>query len=80
MIPYVISKQKSSVWMTPMVIVLFSLLFVRITIAWESLNVPYKTFLTDGIPAGDGKIFNKYEYDLNYVDDKFYRPAFDIAL
>lgn len=80
MIPYTISKQKSSVWMTPMVIVLFSLLFVRITIAWESLNVPYKTFLTDGIPAGDGTIFAKYEYDLDYVNNKFYRPAFDFLL
>ena len=80
MIPYTISKQKSSVWMTPMVIVLFSLLFVRITIAWESLNVPYKTFLTDGIPAGDGTIFDKYEYDLDYVNNKFYRPAFDFLL
>ena len=80
MIPYTISKQKTSVWMTPMVIVLFSLLFVRITIAWESLNVPYKTFLTDGMPAGDGTIFDKYEYDLDYVNNKFHRPAFDFLL
>ena len=80
MIPYTISKQKTSVWMTPMVIVLFSLLFVRITIAWESLNVPYKTFLADGMPAGDGTIFDKYEYDLDYVNDKFHRPAFDFLL
>ena len=80
MIPYTISKQKTSVWMTPMVIVLFSLLFVRITIAWESLNVPYKTFLTNGMPAGDGTIFDKYEYDLDYVNNKFHRPAFDFLL
>ena len=80
MIPYTISKQKSSVWMTPMVIVLFSLLFVRITIAWESLNVPYTTFLTNGMPAGDGTIFDKYEYDLDYVNNKFHRPAFDFLL
>ena len=80
MIPYSISKNKSSFLLNPMVLVLFTLLFARITIAWESLNVPYKTFVTDGIPAGDGTIFDKYEYDLDYVNDKFYRPAFDFLL
>lgn len=79
-IPYLVSKNKTSLSLTSIVLVVFSLLFIRISIAWESLNVPYTTFLTNGTPAGDGKIFNKYEYDLNYVDDKFYRPAFDIAL
>lgn len=80
MIPYSISKNKSSVLLNPMVLVLFTLLFARITIAWESLIVPYKTFLTDGIPAGDGTIFNENEYDLGYVNNKFYRPAFDFLL
>lgn len=79
-IPYLVSKNKTSLPLTSIVLVVFSLLFIRISIAWESLDVPYTTFLTNGMPAGDGKIFNKYEYDLNYVDDKFYRPAFDIAL
>lgn len=79
-IPYLVSKNKTSLPLTSIVLVVFSLLFIRISMAWESLNVPYTTFLTNGTPAGDGKIFNKYEYDLNYVDDKFYRPAFDIAL
>ena len=79
-IPYLVRKNKKSLPLTSIVLVVFSLLFIRLSIAWESLNVPYTTFLTNGTPAGDGKIFNKYEYDLNYVDDKFYRPAFDIAL
>ena len=79
-IPYLVRKNKKSLPLTSIVLVVFSLLFIRISIAWESLNVPYTTFLTNGMPAGDGKIFNKYEYDLNYVDDKFYRPAFDIIL
>ena len=79
-IPYLVSKNKTSLPLTSIVLVVFSLLFIRISIAWESLNVPYTTFLTNGTPAGDGKIFNKYEYDLNYVDDKFYRPAFDFLL
>ena len=79
-IPYLVSKNKTSLPLISIVLVVFSLLFIRISIAWESLNVPYTTFLTNGTPAGDGKIFNKYEYDLNYVDDKFYRPAFDFLL
>ena len=79
-IPYLVSKNKTSLPLTSIVLVVFSLLFIRISIAWESLNVPYTIFLTNGTPAGDGKIFNKYEYDLNYVDDKFYRPAFDFLL
>lgn len=79
-IPYLVSKSKAQLPLRTIVLVVFSLLFIRISIAWESLNVPYKTFLTKGIPAGDGKVFNKYEYDLNYVDDKFYRPAFDFIL
>lgn len=80
MVPYLVRKNKTSLPLASMVLVVFSLLFIRISIAWKSLDVPYTTFLTDGMPAGDGKIFNKYEYDLNYVDDKFYRPAFHIAL
>mgnify|MGYP003358355493 CR=1 FL=1 len=79
-VPYTISKNKSSVLLNPMVLVLFTLLFARITIAWESLNVPYTTFLTNGMPAGDGTIFDKYEYDLDYVNNKFHRPAFDFLL
>ena len=80
MIPYLVRKNKTSLPLASIVLVVFSLLFIRISIAWKSLDVPYTTFLTNGTPAGDGKIFNKYEYDLNYVDDKFYRPAFDITL
>ena len=80
MVPYIVRKNKTSLPLSSIVLVVFSLLFIRISIAWKSLNVPYTTFLTNGMPAGDGKIFNKYEYDLNYVDDKFYRPAFDIIL
>ena len=80
MIPYLVSKNKTSLPLTPLVLVVFSLLFIRISIAWKPLNAPYTTFLTNGMPAGNGEMFNKYEYDLNYVDDKFYRPAFDIAL
>lgn len=80
MVPYLVRKNKTSLPLTSIVFVVFTLLFIRITIAWESLNVPYKTFLTDGMPAGDGTIFDKYEYDLDYVNNKFHRPAFDFLL
>ena len=35
---------------------------------------PYKTFLTDGHRQGDN-IYDEFEYDTNYYEDKFYRPA-----
>jgi len=59
-----------------LVIVVFLALFVRINNAWAPMQVPYKTFLTNGVPAGDGKIYNKFEYDDNYTINKFHRPAF----
>lgn len=51
-------------------------LFIRIFISWQSyiLLYPYKTFLTDGYREND-PIRAKYEYDNNYDEDKFYRPA-----
>lgn len=56
---------------TILVIVSF-LLFFRIVTLWGPLLSPYKTFFTDGHRAGD-PIYEKYEYDDNYDDDKFYR-------
>lgn len=67
------TKKEAYSWMKPLVITVCFLLFTRITIAWAPLNVPYKTFLTDGEPSGDGGIYSKYEYDTNYTRDKFYR-------
>lgn len=51
-------------------------LFYRITNAWAFNLTPYKTFLTDGYPSGERYIYEKYEYDDKYTNDKFYRPAF----
>ena len=59
-----------------LVVCVFFGLFVRINNAWAPMQVPYKTFLTNGVPAGDGKIYNKFEYDDNYTINKFHRPAF----
>ena len=58
------------------VIIVFFALFSRINNAWAPQQVPYKTFLFNGEPAGDGEIYYKFEYDYSYTYDKFYRPAF----
>lgn len=55
----------------PIVIVVFFLLFTRITIAWAPMQAPYKTFLTNGRP--NGYIYDNHEYDDRYTVDKFYR-------
>jgi len=55
------------------VILVSFLLFLRITYSWRTMNIPYKTFLTDGEPAGNGDIYRYYEYDQSYTIDKFYK-------
>ena len=67
-------------WMRPGIILLCFALWLRLTYGWEEQNVPYKTFLTDGEPAGNGRVYELYEYDKNYTYDKFYRKAFDLAI
>lgn len=73
MLPYLSNQKNAFTWMKPLVILLSFILFMRMTISWEPLNVPYKTFLTPGEPAGDGSTFTVYEYDFEYVKNKFYR-------
>lgn len=58
-------------WRFFMKIVCF-ILFFRIVFYWGILLSPYKTFFTNGHREGD-YIFLKYEYDLNYDKNKFYR-------
>ena len=60
-------------WLKPLVVTVCFLLFLRITIAWQPLNVPYKTFFTNGEPSGSGFIYERYEYDYNYTDYKLYK-------
>lgn len=52
-------------------------LYVRVYSEWQILQTlyPYKTFLTNGVREHDG-YWIKYEYDHDYDNDKFYRPAF----
>ena len=47
-------------------------LFLRITVEWSFNMCPYKTFLTPGHTAAEW-IYERYEYDLKYDMDKFYR-------
>ncbi|ATV55509.1 hypothetical protein CTM53_01035 [Prevotella intermedia] len=61
------------VWMRPLTFLISFTFFLRITYVWLPMNAPYKTFLTDGEPAGNGIIYKIYEYDFGYTNDKFYR-------
>ena len=62
----------------PVVLLLSVLLYVRITYLWAFNLTPYKTFLTDGVPSGESWIYEMFEYDEQYTDDKFIRPIFRI--
>lgn len=73
MITYLCNRKDVAKWLNSAMILLFFGLFFRITLAWRALNVPYKTFLTNGQPAGDGSIYEKYEYDERYNINKFFR-------
>ena len=48
------------------------LLYFRIVLYWGILLSPYKTFFTNG-HRKDDYIFYKYEYDIMYDQNKFYR-------
>lgn len=73
MITYLCNRKDVAKWLKPAMILLFFGLFFRITLAWRALNVPYKTFLTNGQPAGDGRTYENNEYDERYTIDKFFR-------
>ena len=72
-----LSVDKRTITKDGILMIIISLfLYIRIFISWQSgLHLyPYKTFLTDGYREND-PIRAKYEYDINYDKDKFYRPA-----
>lgn len=73
------NRRNAFFWMRPGIILVCFLLWFRLTNSWQQQNVPYKTFLTDGEPAGDGSVYELFEYDKNYTYDKFYRKAFDLV-
>lgn len=67
------TRPKALSWMKPLVITISFLLFARITYSWAFNLTPYKTFLTNGLPSGELYIYEKWEYDPQYTNNKFYR-------
>lgn len=61
------------------VLILSLFLFLRVSFLWAFNLTPYKTFLSDGYPSGDRWIYDKYEYDSQYTQDKLYRPIIDFV-
>jgi len=55
-----------------LVLVVCFFLFMRVNYSWAFNMCPYKTFLTPGHTAAEW-IYERYEYDLVYDVDKFYR-------
>ena len=75
---YLCNHRDAFKWMKPCTLVLSLVLFVRVTFAWAILLYPYKTFLTNGYPSSM-HIYEQYEYDAFYTENKLYRPVIDIV-
>lgn len=73
----IIHRTKITDTLRKIVIVVCLMLFIRLTVGWYDILVPYKTFFTNGYPSAM-KIYNKFEYDANYTVDKFYRKPIDV--
>lgn len=56
------------------ILTIFLILYFRVFFAWQVvMNLyPYKTYFTNGHRLGD-PVYDQYEYDANYDNDKFYR-------
>lgn len=70
-------KKNSATYSSLVTISVCALLFLRITIAWGPLNLPYKTFLTPGPASSPKYMYKMYEYDKAYEENKFYRKIWD---
>ncbi len=70
-------KRRAKTAMGTLMISVMLLLYIRVYNSWQNYNnlYPYKTFLTNGHRYPD-YTWERYEYDHNYDQDKFYRPAF----
>ncbi len=70
-------KRRAKTAMGPLMISVMLLLYIRVYNSWQNYNnlYPYKTFFTNGHRYPD-YTWERYEYDHNYDQDKFYRPAF----
>ena len=73
-ITFIVHKKGVNPILSKIIIMICLFLYIRIYNGWQIYNnlYPYKTFLTNGHRTPD-YTFEKYEYDLNYDKDKFYR-------
>jgi len=68
----ILVKQQNNVFNRTMVSAVVLFLYFRIVLLWGIFLYPYKTFFSNGVREGD-RIYENYEYDVNYAKDKFYR-------
>lgn len=68
-------KKKKIMKQGLLMIIVSCILFFRILNFWAFNLIPYKTFLTSGHTAAEW-IYETFEYDQKYDNDKFYRPIF----
>ena len=68
----ILSKKRKDLLNNLVVYAVVLFLYVRIVSAWGVLLSPYKTFFTNGVREGDF-IRERFEYDADYENDKFYR-------
>lgn len=78
MLASIIHRTKINDYLKKVAILVCMVLFIRISTSWDFNLAPYKTFFTDGYPCGLRYIYDRYEYDANYTDNKFYRKPIDI--
>lgn len=64
--------QYRDVAFTGILLVMFTVLFLRILVLWDYRISPYKSFFSDGFREND-RIHEIYEYDPQYDLDKFYK-------
>jgi hypothetical protein len=71
-ITYILTSSKQNFRSSIFMMFVCAFLYMRILTSWGILLYPYKTFFTDGTREGDF-IYEHYEYDHGYDNDKFYR-------
>ena len=70
-------KRAQKLQSTQYLIIIVSLLYLRILLAWNIQLYPYKTFLTNGARKND-HIWVEYEYDHRYDENKMYRDPWTL--
>lgn len=71
-VTYILTSSKQNFRSSIFMMLVCAFLYIRILTSWGILLYPYKTFFTNGSREGDF-IYEHYEYDQGYANDKFYR-------